>query len=99
MYDQLYDALRAAILDQHLRPGVKLPSTREMCSQLSVSRNTVLEAFARLRAEGYVEGRVGSGTYVTQDLPDTLLSARSVSARESPPSTDTMISERGKQIV
>jgi GntR family transcriptional regulator/MocR family aminotransferase len=99
LYDQLYDKLRAAILDQHLRPGVKLPSTREMCSQLSISRNTVLEAFARLQAEGYVEGRVGSGTYVTKDLPDTLLSARSISARESPPSTDTMISARGKRIV
>lgn len=99
MYDQLYGTLRDAILEQRLRPGIKMPSTRDLCDQLSISRNTVLEAFARLRAEGYVEARVGSGTYVTQDLPDSLLSARSVSAPAPEPCIDGMISARGNLIV
>ena len=98
MYDQLYNALRDAILDQRLRPGVKMPSTRDLSEQLSISRNTVLEAFSRLSAEGYVEAKVGSGTFVTQDLPDSLLSARAVSTPEQAPSMNAMISARGKLI-
>jgi GntR family transcriptional regulator / MocR family aminotransferase len=99
LYDQLYGALRDAILDQRLRPGVKMPSTRDLCEQLSISRNTALEAFARLRVEGYVEARVGSGTFVTRDIPDSLLRARSVPAPALPASGRTAISTRGTLIV
>jgi GntR family transcriptional regulator/MocR family aminotransferase len=99
MYDQLYAALRDAILDRRLDPGAKMPSTRDLCGQLAISRNTVLEAFARLRAEGYVEATVGSGTYVTHALPDGLLRTRSVAAPERAASRDTMISARGRLIL
>jgi GntR family transcriptional regulator / MocR family aminotransferase len=99
LYDQLYGALRDAILDKRLRPGVKMPSTRDLCEQLAISRNTALEAFARLRVEGYVEARVGSGTYVTRDIPDGLLRARSVSTPERAAATSAAISARGKLIV
>jgi GntR family transcriptional regulator/MocR family aminotransferase len=43
---------------------------------MGVSRNTILAAFDQLQAEGYLEGRLGSGTYVARSLPDELLSAR-----------------------
>jgi GntR family transcriptional regulator/MocR family aminotransferase len=99
LYDQLYGALRDAILDRRLRPGVKMPSTRDLCDQLSISRNTALEAFARLRVEGYVEARVGSGTYVTQNLPDSLLRARVVAAPARASVTRAGISARGRLIV
>jgi GntR family transcriptional regulator/MocR family aminotransferase len=39
---------------------------RELC----VSRNVVVDAFAQLRSEGYIEGRLGSGTYVSAMLPE-----------------------------
>ena len=76
LYQQLYDELRTAILTGRLAPGARLPATRELATTLGVARNTVLNAFDQLLAEGYLEGRVGDGTYVTRVLPDDLLYAR-----------------------
>jgi GntR family transcriptional regulator / MocR family aminotransferase len=76
LYRQLYSALRAAILSGRLKSGTRLPATRSLASELAISRNTVLNAYAQLLAEGYVEGEVGSGTYVARTLPDELLHAR-----------------------
>lgn len=61
---QIYRSLRGAILQRRLAPGARLPSTRSLASDLAVSRNTVEEAFSRLRAEGFIERRTGDGTYV-----------------------------------
>jgi GntR family transcriptional regulator/MocR family aminotransferase len=69
----LYDALRAAILDGRLGPGLRLPATRDLARQYQLSRGTVVLAFEQLQAEGYVRGKTGSGTYVNDVLPDTLL--------------------------
>ena len=65
---QLYSGLRAAILEGKLGPGERLPSTRDFAEQLGVSRTIVLLAFEQLLAEGFVEGRKGSGTYVSAAL-------------------------------
>lgn len=73
LQQQLVRAIRDAILRGRLASGTRLPSSRDLASQCGVSRNTVLEAYAQLTAEGYLEGRVGSGTYVSQSLPDTML--------------------------
>ena len=72
-YRQLYEGLRRAILSGMLAAGTRLPSTRTLAAELRVSRTTVVTAFQHLLAEGYLEGRVGSGTYVTGSLPDELL--------------------------
>ena len=77
LYVQLYEGLRGAILGGHLRAGARLPSTRGLAADLGISRNTVMNAYAQLRAEGYLEGRVGSGTCVSSSLPDDLLQVRS----------------------
>lgn len=69
IHRQLYEGVRVAILSGRLAAGSRLPSTRE----LGVSRNTVTYAFLQLLAEGYLEGRVGSGTYVAKFPPDDLL--------------------------
>ena len=69
--DQIYQALRRSILDGSLRSGSRLPPTRALAEECAVARNTVLLAYERLLAEGYVEGRVGSGTYVTPALRTT----------------------------
>ena len=67
--DQIYVRFREAILDERLRPGERLPSTRELARRLSVARNTVVAAYARLAGEGYVEGRGAAGTRVSGTIP------------------------------
>lgn len=61
---QLFQALRARILDGRLAAGTRLPASRELARRLDVSRNTVTRAFEQLQAEGYVDARTGDGTYV-----------------------------------
>jgi GntR family transcriptional regulator / MocR family aminotransferase len=61
---QLYDQLRAAILDGRLKPGDRLLATRSVAVELGVSRSTVTAVYGRLSAEGYLEGRAGGGSVV-----------------------------------
>ena len=62
---QLYEQLRDAIAEGRLAPGERLPATRGVAVDLGLSRSTVTEAYGRLTAEGYVEGRSGGGTVVS----------------------------------
>lgn len=71
-YKQIYEGYRAAILSGRLRPGHRLPSTRALAVELSVSRLPVVNAFEQLLHEGYVEGKTGSGTFVKDSIPDEL---------------------------
>lgn len=73
IYLQIYKELRRAIVLGRLKPGSRLPSTRELASDLGVSRNTVMQAFAQLDSEGYLKAAIGSGTYVASALPDAML--------------------------
>jgi len=66
----LYSELRTAILDGRLRRGARMPSTRSLAKQYSLSRGTVTAAFDSLHNEGYIAALVGSGTYVAFELPD-----------------------------
>ncbi|WP_437876961.1 PLP-dependent aminotransferase family protein [Sorangium sp. So ce513] len=86
LHRQVYQALRGAIFAGRLRPGSKLPSTRALAAHLGVSRNTVLGAYAQLLAEGYLRGRIGSGTYVADAPPEHLLLARREPAPQPSPS-------------
>jgi GntR family transcriptional regulator / MocR family aminotransferase len=74
LVQQIYYALRRAILAGQLAPGARLPATRTLAHELSVSRNTVLLAYDHLLAEGYTVGQTGSGTYVAAVLPDVTFS-------------------------
>jgi GntR family transcriptional regulator/MocR family aminotransferase len=99
LYRQIYDSLRQAILTGQLRPSMRLQSTRELAVELGVSRNTVINAFEQLLAEGYLEGQVGSGTYVTRALPDDMLYARDVTPKAGKARrTGRVLSDRGKVI-
>jgi len=69
LFRQVYLQVRAAILSLTLAPGTRLPSTRALASRLRVARASVVSAYEQLLAEGYVAGRIGSGTYVSADLP------------------------------
>jgi GntR family transcriptional regulator/MocR family aminotransferase len=80
LHAQLAHQLRKAIAEGLLSAGTCLPSTRALATTLNISRNVVVAAYDELFAEGYLEGRHGSGTYVSQDLP-----ARPHASRPSPP--------------
>lgn len=99
LYRQIYDGIRRAILNRQLPPGAKLPSTRDLADILGVSRNTVSEAFERLLAEGYVQAVVGSGTYVSERLPDDLLHPSQPPHPDLPaPSGPRRLSQRGRDL-
>lgn len=66
LYDQLCHQIRGLIDDRRLVAGVRLPSSRELAQDLGVSRNTVVNSYDQLTAEGLLESRVGAGTFVTE---------------------------------
>ena len=65
----LHSQLRAAIVDGRLKPGLRLPPTREMAAIYRVSRNTVVAAYDLLLTEGYLTAQRGAGTFVAAALP------------------------------
>jgi len=79
-YRWLYESLRAGILGDRLRPGLRLPSTRDLAVQYGLARGTIVNAFEQLKSEGYIDGSVGSGTYVSKVLPEKLLQVASKQA-------------------
>ena len=66
---QLTDALRDAILSGQAAAGVRMPASRALAAELSVSRMTVTTAYDQLIGEGYLATKQGAGTYVANDLP------------------------------
>src|SRR6476660_8659971 len=66
---QVYSSVRRAVLDGVLDPGARLPSSRALADDLRVSRTTTLLAYEQLFAEGYLETRRGSGTFVAAPPP------------------------------
>ena len=79
---QLYQALRMRVLDGRLASGTRLPASRDLAAALAISRNSVVRAYDQLYAEGFIEGRVGDGTYVAQ-LPQNGLPAKKLSTNPS----------------
>jgi len=69
-YRRLYHGIRSAILDGRLHPGERLPASRDLAKSLGISRNTVVTSFDLLTSEGYLETRVGAGSFVASTLPD-----------------------------
>lgn len=95
---QVYEWLRQRIHRGVYAAGAKLPSTRELAGELGVSRTLVVNVYEQLAAEGYVEGRQGSGTYVA-DLGEWTrllagLDGRSGSAAQN---SGTAVSESGER--
>ncbi len=92
---QIYDAFRAQILRGNIRPWQQVPSSRELASEIQVSRFPVLHAYAQLLAEGYFESRVGAGTFVSGSLPEQLMSVeRHVSPSARVPSGPRPVARR-----
>ena len=78
-YLQIYEGVRAAITSGRLSPGQRLPSTRTLAEELQISRYPVFSAFDQLLQEGYLDGKVGSGTFVRYNIPDEV--SRPIGAR------------------
>ena len=72
---QISAQLQAAVTGGALHAGDRLPSSRDLAATLGVSRTVVTNAYARLFAEGWLEGRHGSGTYVADVQPAAMQSA------------------------
>lgn len=73
LYRQIYDSIRLGILNGKFASQTRLPASRALADQLGVSRMTVLNAYDQLFAEGYLEGKSGSGTFVATKLPEEYL--------------------------
>ena len=65
-YQRIADDLRRSIVDGVLPPGAKIPSRHELARQYDVSDRVAVEAVRLLAAEGFVESKSGSGSYVRQ---------------------------------
>lgn len=76
----LYGCLRQAILDGSLPASSRLPPSRDLASELKLSRNTVMHAYEQLLAEGYLRTLTGSGTFVADVVPDNILWTRTGAA-------------------
>ena len=90
---QIYESVRTAILEGVLEPGARLPSSRELADDLGVSRLTAVLAYDQLAAEGYITSRVGAGTFVNRELPDT--GARVPTSARTAVAQHPQLSQRG----
>ncbi len=73
LQQQVFESIRQQILTGRLNPGMLLPSSRLLSEQLGVSRNTIIYAYERLVAEGYLYSQRSVGTFVNPNLPDDSL--------------------------
>jgi GntR family transcriptional regulator/MocR family aminotransferase len=94
-YLQLTRAMRAAIQDGALKPGERVPASRDLARQLMWSRNLVILAYEQLLAEGYLVSTSRAGTFVSAHLP----TARSSQSRGSAGSEATPgLSDSGRRL-
>ncbi|WP_026338707.1 PLP-dependent aminotransferase family protein [Nocardiopsis sp. CNS-639] len=85
----LEDALRRAVASGGIPGGTRLPATRTLAADLGVSRNSVARAYEQLTAEGWLDARVGAGTWVSDRV------ARPVAPPPSPVPTGPVLDLRG----
>ncbi|WP_391571435.1 PLP-dependent aminotransferase family protein [Cohnella sp.] len=91
LFRQIYEAFRQRILHGELQGGDPLPSTRDLASSLQVSRTVIVEAYEQLLAEGYIEGRRGSGTFVAEGTLLPLIEPSVPAARSVPHDSQPLI--------
>ena len=66
IYEQIKEGLRKLVVSGALSAGDKLPSVRELASQLAINPNTIQRAYRELENEGYIYTLVGKGTFVAE---------------------------------
>lgn len=98
LHARLYAELRAAVLGGRLAPGARLPATRALARELGISRMVVVQAYERLVAEGYLEARVGAGTFVPAGLRLPLRDGGGGRAAAGPPREPLRLSAWGARV-
>ncbi|MDE2052121.1 MAG: winged helix-turn-helix transcriptional regulator, partial [Gammaproteobacteria bacterium] len=94
----LYDEIRLAIVEGRLTPGARLPSTRSVAQQYRLARGTVVAAFDHLIAEGYIQGNVGSGSFV-RDMTSMSSTGSANRTRARASAATPSLSARGRRLV
>ncbi|HEY6189573.1 MAG TPA: PLP-dependent aminotransferase family protein [Pyrinomonadaceae bacterium] len=100
-YRQIYETIRRSILSGGLPSSSQLPASRLLAKQLGVSRMTIVNAYEQLLAEGYLEGRMGAGTFVAAHLPEEFLQAsgfKRLQLQEKPSTRKVILSEYGSRV-
>lgn len=106
IYRNIYESIRSSILNGTIAGGAKLPATRVLSDEYGVSRMTVVNAYEQLIAEGYLVGKIGSGTFVAPTLPEHFLNtakvlseASGMIARRSFSAVGSHLNERAESIL
>lgn len=86
LYRQLIRQIKSQIDSGHLPIGTRLPASRELAEQINISRISVVNAYAELRAEGYLSAHAGRGTFVSKDSGNAPL--RQANAAHHAPDTE-----------
>jgi DNA-binding transcriptional MocR family regulator len=90
LVSQIVRSIEARIDDKLLRSGARMPSIRQFAQQHRVSRFTVVEAYDRLVAKGFLESRRGSGFYVRERAPMRTAGVTPHPAEAMPPQLDVV---------
>lgn len=97
---RIFKGIRELILLNSLTANTRLPASRDLANELSVSRNTILSVYEQLRAEGYVEARTGKGTWVSEKLPEDFLNPpKNIELSPVMPIADNTLSQRGNNLI
>lgn len=98
LYRWLYDELRRAMLEGRLVAGKQMPSSRALAQQYGVARGTVVAVFEQLTAEGYIESRVGAGSFVRQMRPELFLPSEAPARPAAVRASGATLSGRGRRL-
>ena len=100
LQQRLLGCMQAAIVEGIFPRATRLPATRDLARELSVSRNTVLNVYENLISQGYVTARTGSGTWIAETLPEGCLNSPRSDDTHLPLSAKTAaISKRGASLL
>lgn len=77
---QIYKQLRERILDGRLTSGTRLPASRELAEELAIARKTVTNVYDLLISEGFLDTRVGSGTFVATGISESENSSKATTS-------------------
>ncbi|MBT9315020.1 MocR-like pyridoxine biosynthesis transcription factor PdxR [Leptothoe spongobia] len=97
LHQQIYSQLRWAILSGRLQSGQRLPASRSLAKSLGLSRTTVTQGYDQLISEGYLQTRLGAGTYVCDQLPDSLLTAEPLDHQHQA-AVEILLSDYGNRV-
>ena len=100
LQQRLLSCMQLAIAEGIFPRATRLPATRDLARELSVSRNTVLNVYENLMAQGYVTARTGSGTWIAENLPEgSLHTPRNAAVIDSMTAKPAALSKRGASLL